>query len=184
MLQVVHVDFKSSSPHLVQKTFRGWISFFRHNLEGRLDSRRGVDIHQFCAKVTARQCLDIMRDNGAAWGTLRPKPDKRNFLDSVGFERNKEQRFHKTFYRAVHGPIREGNFTPTPEVESLDMPTDRYRQQRPDRIVAASNEGFQDGYRGSVWSVHDIPFATQVIDDLRRIKWQAEHRIFRRNFLQ
>src|SRR5260370_18874032 len=107
MLQVVNVDFKSPLPYLVQKTFRSWISFFRHNLEGRLDSRRVVDIHQFCAKVTDRQCLDIMRDNGAAWRTLRPQPDKRNFLESVGYENNNEQRYHKTCDSTVHGALRE-----------------------------------------------------------------------------
>src|SRR6266705_1762915 len=142
MLQVVHVDFKSPLAYIVQKTFRGWVSFFRNNLEGRLDSRRVVDIHQFCAKVTARQRLDIMRDDGAAWGTLRPNPDKRNFLDSIGFERNKQQRLHEVIDRPVHGPSRKSNFTPSPEVKSLDMPTDRYRQKRPDRIVATSSEGF------------------------------------------
>src|SRR5712692_6268124 len=77
-----------------------------------------------------------MRNDGATWGTIRPKPDERYGIHGVGPEKQNQQPFQDALNRSIDRPARKGDFLPVPEPYSLEMLPYRYGEERPDQVIS------------------------------------------------
>src|SRR5215471_15879539 len=122
MVQVVHVEFKPSSPDLAEKFLGDGISFFRNNLEGRFDANGIVEVHQLRAEVSSGQLIHIMRHDDATRRAIGPKPDEGQLLYAQGRHRASEKLFEELFDCSVDRPARKRDLVPAVQRYSLDLP--------------------------------------------------------------
>ena len=121
MIQALEIDFKSTAPDVLQIRIRNGVAFFRHDLEGSLDSESVVDIHQLIAKIPAYSRLHIMSDDRSGSVTLWPEPDEWKPIHLEYLHCQHQESFEKHIDTAIDGPRRKRNVFPIAQIDLLKV---------------------------------------------------------------
>jgi len=132
-----------------------------------------VEIHQLGAEVPAGQVFDVVRHDGAARGTIGPEPDKGQPLKPLRPHRQREQPLETPVDRSIDRPLWKRNVLPVAQIGALNVPPNRHRQERAQRIVETSRHRAAVKPVACSIAVFSVALVTEVLDDLARLERKA-----------
>ena len=127
MIQIVDDNLETAIPNRLQECRGHVVPLLRDDLEGCLDPKGIVDVHQLAAKIHPARCFHVVRDQRTTGSALRPEPDERNLLQVLRPHGQEQHLLQNIVHRPVDRPVREWNLFPAPEAYFLEMLSNRYR---------------------------------------------------------
>src|SRR6266496_4081761 len=119
MIQALEVDFKSTAPDGFKVRIKNGVAFFRYDLEGSLNSKCVVDVHQRFAEVATDRRFYIVGNYRSDRVTLGPKPYKGKPIHLQYLHCEDQESFEKHIDTAIDGPRRERNSFPIAQIDLL-----------------------------------------------------------------
>jgi hypothetical protein len=87
VVQIMDIQFKTTGAYALQKNIGKGIAVLGDHLERTPDTVALVQIHQVAAKRSALLMFDVMGHEHATLVLIRPKPDERDSLVAIRFDR-------------------------------------------------------------------------------------------------
>src|SRR5947209_11246535 len=119
MIQIMHIEFKTSFANLLNVLVRNLIALFGDNLEGCLHSVSIIEIHKLRSEVTPRYRFNVVCHHQAVRRAIWPKPDEGNFLNTAADHQQPQQHFVEIFHGEINRPRWKWKVLPIAEIQAL-----------------------------------------------------------------